>query len=90
MDETSGRGHREKKPTEKLKEQVSGRFDKLEDEKPVILPTYIAPDDSKFLQDQREVPKIYDHTKIAPNGDKIDFFSLGTQYVYVSGLLELC
>jgi hypothetical protein len=81
MDESSGRGHREKKPSEKLKEQVTGKIEKLDDEKPVILPTYIAPNDPKFLQEQKEVPKIYDHTKIAPNGDKIEFFTLGTQYV---------
>ncbi|OQV07921.1 hypothetical protein CLAIMM_12275 [Cladophialophora immunda] len=78
MDESSGRGHREKKPSEKLKEQVSAKIDRIEDEKPVALPTYIAPNDSKFLQDQKEVPKIFDHSKIAPNGDKTDFYTLGT------------
>ncbi|KAL2397097.1 hypothetical protein ABEF95_000496 [Exophiala dermatitidis] len=78
MDESSGRGHREKKPTDKVKEQVSSKIDKIEDDKVVILPTYIAPNDPKFFQEQKEVPKIYDHTKIAPNGDKIDFYSLGT------------
>lgn len=80
MDESSGRGHREKKPTDKVKEQASSKIDKIEDDKVVILPTYIAPNDPKFFQEQKEVPKIYDHTKIAPNGDKIDFYSLGTQY----------
>jgi hypothetical protein len=80
MDESSGRGHREKKPSEKVKEQVSGKIDKIEDERPVVLPTYIAPNDPKFLQDQKEIPKFLDHTKIAPNGDKIDFCTLGTQY----------
>ncbi len=84
MDETSGRGHREKKPSEKLKEQVSGKIDKIEDEKLVVLPTYIAPNDPKFLQDQKEIPKFLDHTKIAPNGDKIEFYTLGTQYVSIS------
>lgn len=80
MDESSGRGHREKKPSEKVKEQVSGKIEKIEDDKSVVLPTYIAPNDSKFLQDQKEVPKIYDHTKISPDGTKIDFYSLGQQY----------
>lgn len=79
MDESAGRGHREKKPSEKVKEQVSSKIDRVEDEKTIALPTYVAPNDPKFLQDQKEVPKIYDHTKIAANGDKIDFFSLGTQ-----------
>jgi hypothetical protein len=79
MDETSGRGHREKKPSEKLKEQVTSKIDKIEDEKSIVLPTYIAPNDPKFFQDQKEVPKIHDHTKRALNEEKIDFYSLGTQ-----------
>jgi hypothetical protein len=79
MDESSGRGHREKKPSEKLKELVTAKIDKIEDEKPVVLPTYVAPNDPKFLQDQKEIPKFLDHTKIAPNGDKIEFITLGTQ-----------
>ncbi|KIW66963.1 hypothetical protein PV04_06243 [Phialophora macrospora] len=78
MDESSGRGHREKKPSEKVKEQVSGKIDRIEDERPVVLPTYIAPNDPKFLQDQKEIPKFLDHTKVSPNGDKIDFCTLGT------------
>lgn len=81
MDEISGRGHREKKPSEKVKEQVSGKIDKIEDERAVVLPTYIAPNDPKFLSDQRELPKFLDHTKIGPDGQKIDFYILGTQYV---------
>jgi hypothetical protein len=80
MDETSGRGHREKKPSEKLKEQVVAKIDKIEDDKTIVLPTYIAPNDPKFLQSQKEIPKILDHSKIAPNGDAIEFYNLGTQY----------
>ena len=80
MDETTGRGHRQKIPSEKLKEQVGGKVEKMDDDKLVILPTYIAPNDTKFLQDQRELGKIYDHTKVGPNGEKTDFFQLGTQY----------
>lgn len=59
---------------------MSGKIEKIEDDKSVVLPTYIAPNDSKFLQDQKEVPKIYDHTKISPDGTQIDFYSLGQQY----------
>jgi len=84
MDESSGRGHREKKPSEKVKEQVTGKADRIEDEKTVILPTYIAPNDPKFFQEQKEVPKIYDHSKIGPHGEKTDFYALGTQYEPVS------
>lgn len=82
MEETAGRGHREKKPSEKIKEQVTAKIDKIEDEKPVVLPTYIAPNDPKFLQDQKEITKIPDHVKIGQSGEKIEFFSLGTQYVH--------
>ncbi|KAL6248764.1 transcription factor, contains a PHD finger motif [Rhinocladiella similis] len=79
MDESSGRGHREKKPSEKVKEQVSSKIERVEDEdKSIVLPTYIAPNDPKFFQDQKEVPKIYDHTKRAADGERIDFYSLGT------------
>lgn len=78
-DETAGRGHREKKPSEKIKEQVTSKIDRLEDEKSVVLPTYIAPNDPKFFQEQKELGKVYDHTKKAPNGDEVAFYSLGTQ-----------
>ena len=77
MDEATGRGHRQKIPTDKVKE-VNGKIEKLEDEKPVVLPTYIAPNDTKFLQDQKELSKIYDHSKVGSNGERIDFFQLGT------------
>ena len=81
MDESSGRGHREKKPSEKVKELVSAKIDRIDDdERSIALPTYVAPNDPKFVQEQKEVPKIYDHTKIAANGEKIEFYSLGTQY----------
>ena len=82
MEESSGRGHREKKPSEKVKELVSPKVDRIEDDKPVALPTYVAPNDPKFIQDQKEVPKIYDHAKFTVDGQKVEFYSLGTQYVY--------
>jgi hypothetical protein len=79
MDETTGRGHRQKIPSEKIKELVGGKVDKIEDDKPVLLPTYIAPNDPKFFHEQRELGKIYDHTKVGANGEKTDFYQLGTQ-----------
>jgi COMPASS component BRE2 len=79
MDDLSvGRGHREKKPSEKVKEQVGSKIDKIEDTSTIVLPTYIAPNDPKFLADQKELPKIFDHSKVVPNGERIDFFTLGT------------
>ena len=78
MDEATGRGHRQKIPTDKVKEHVGGKIEKMEDERPVILPTYIAPNDTKFLSDQKELGKIYDHSKLGSNGERIDFFQLGT------------
>lgn len=81
MDDSSGRGHREKKPSEKVKEQTGGKTDRVEDDKPVVLPTYVAHNDPKFMQEQKELPKFHDHTKIGANGEKIEFYSLGTQYV---------
>ena len=78
MDEATGRGHRQKIPSEKVKEHVNGKVEKIEDDKMVVLPTYIAPNDPKFLQDQKELGKIYDHSKVGASGAKIDFFQLGT------------
>jgi COMPASS component BRE2 len=78
MDETTGRGHRQKIPTDKVKEHVGGKIEPLDDEKVVVLPTYIAPNDPKFLQDQKELGKLYDHSKIGANGQRVDFFQLGT------------
>lgn len=79
MDETTGRGHRQKIPSEKLKEQVGGRIERLEDDKQIVIPTYIAPNDPKFFLEQRELGKIYDHTKIGPDGERTDLYQLGTQ-----------
>ncbi|RMD39795.1 hypothetical protein DV735_g5335, partial [Chaetothyriales sp. CBS 134920] len=78
MDETTGRGHRQKIPSEKVKELVGGKIEKVEDDKLVVIPPYIAPDDPKFCQEQRELGKIYDHTKIGPNAEKTEFYQLGT------------
>jgi COMPASS component BRE2 len=77
MDETTGRGHRQKIPTDKAKD-VSGKVDKTDDERPVVLPSYVAPNDPKFLQDQKELSKIYDHSKLGATGERIDFYQLGT------------
>lgn len=79
MDETSGRGHREKIPSAKLKEQAGGVAGSDKVERRIHLPIYIAQRDPRFEQEQEEIKKIYDHTKIGPNGEKHDFYALGAQ-----------
>lgn len=80
MEESSGRGHREKIPSAKVKEQVHKSLDKVDfSASKFVLPTYIAAKDPRFEQEQKEIPKSYDHTKIGPNGEKTDFYTLGNQ-----------
>lgn len=80
-DAFAGRGRREKIPSAKIKEQVTGRNDKVEEEKRVTLPTYVAANDPKFFLDQKEISKSYDHTKILPSGEKVDFYTLSGTHV---------
>ena len=77
MDEGTGRGHRQKIPSEKLKDTVNGKIDKVDHDEKAILPAYVAPNDPKFFQDQKEVSKQYDHTKTGANDERIDFYQLG-------------
>jgi len=80
MDELSGgRGHREKIPSAKLKEQAGAAVNLDKTDKRVHIPLYIALRDSRFEQEQEEVKKVFDHTKIGPNGEKYDFYTLGSQ-----------
>lgn len=81
MDEpVAGRGHREKIPSAKLKEQTI-KPEKVEDEKRVILPTYIAHNDPRFCLEQKELSKTLDHVKILPDGTKVEYYALGNQCV---------
>lgn len=79
MEETAGRGHREKIPSAKLKEQVGGPVVYDKNEKRIHLPVYIAQRDSKLEQEQDELKKSYDHTKLGANGQRYDFYTLGNQ-----------
>jgi hypothetical protein len=79
MDLSSGRGQREKKPTEKVKETT------VKKEEPVISqlvpPKYKLPEpDPKWLEEPKEIPKTFDHTKINKvTGERFDFYKLGPQ-----------
>lgn len=81
MEEVSGgRGHREKIPSAKLKEQAGAAVSHIDKtDRRLHLPVYIAQRDPKLEQEQEELKKTYDHTKIGPNGEKYDFYTLGHQ-----------
>lgn len=83
MDEVSGgRGHREKIPSAKLKELTGTTvvsIDKSKQDHRTFLPVYVPHRDPKFEQEQDEVKKIFDHTKISADGQRYDFYSLGPQ-----------
>ncbi|KAK5092909.1 transcription factor, contains a PHD finger motif [Exophiala xenobiotica] len=78
---TSGRGHREKIPSAKLKEQAGAAVSNIDKSKPVdnkiFLPVYIVHRDPKLEAEQEELKKNYDHSKTGPNGEKHDFYTLG-------------
>lgn len=83
MDEVSGgRGHREKIPSAKLKDQAGSAvnsIDKSKADNRIFLPVYIVHRDPKLEQEQEELKKTYDHTKIGPDGERYDFYTLGHQ-----------
>jgi COMPASS component BRE2 len=81
MDDSTlaGRGHRQKIPTDKVREHVPGaKTEKSDENNKVIIPTYIAPNDAKLLLDPPELTKLYDHSKVGIDGERIEFFQLGT------------
>ena len=88
MDEVSGgRGHREKIPSAKLKEQAGAavsHIDKTKTDHRTFLPVYIVHRDPKFEAEQEEIKKSHDHTKIGPNGEKHEFYVLGPQYAILT------
>ncbi|ETN46763.1 uncharacterized protein HMPREF1541_00952 [Cyphellophora europaea CBS 101466] len=80
MDEVAGgRGQRVKFPSDRVREQgAGGKIEKIEAEKQVVIPPWLPPNDPKFFLDAAELPKLYDHSKVSANGDKTDFYQLGT------------
>ena len=76
---TSGRGQREKKPTEKVKDTTVKKDDPVSDQ--LVPPKYKLPEhDSKWFEQPKEITKVFDHTKINDKtGEKFDFYKLGPQ-----------
>lgn len=77
---SAGRGHREKIPSAKLKEQAGttiSNIDKSKTDNKIFLPVYIVHQDTRLEQEQEELKKNFDHTKIGANGEKYDFYTLG-------------
>lgn len=79
-DPSSGRGQREKKPTEKVKDTTVKKEEHVSDQQ-LVPPKYKLPEhDSKWFEKPREIAKIFDHTKInEKTGEKFDFYKLGPQ-----------
>jgi hypothetical protein len=79
MESTAGRGQREKKPSEKIKELHGKKPDTpAEDPNRAYPPVYTA-DHVAISADVKEIEKIYQHTKITETGEKYEFYSLGNQ-----------
>ncbi len=76
---SSGRGQREKKPTEKVKDTTAKKEEPVSDQ--LVPPKYKLPEhDSKWFELPKEIPKTFHHTKInQKTGEKFDFYKLGPQ-----------
>jgi hypothetical protein len=76
---SSGRGQREKKPTEKVKDTAVKKEEPASDQ--LVPPKYKLPEyDPKWFEQPREIPKVFDHTKVnVETGEKVDFYKLGPQ-----------
>jgi hypothetical protein len=75
----SGRGQREKKPTEKVKDTTAKKEEPVSDQ--LLPPKYKLPEyDPKWFEQPKEVAKIFDHTKVnEATGEKFEFYKLGPQ-----------
>jgi hypothetical protein len=80
MDTTvAGRGQREKKPSEKIKESVGKKLDNtIEDPDRKYPPLYTA-DHVKASAEVKAIEQIFSHTKVTATGEKYDMYSLGNQ-----------
>lgn len=81
MDLSSGRGQREKKPTEKVKDTSVKKDEPTSGQ--LVPPKYKLPEhDPKWFEKPKEIPKTFHHTKInEKTGEKFDFYRLGPQWV---------
>jgi hypothetical protein len=79
VDASSGRGQREKKPTEKVKDTAVKKDEPASGQ--LVPPKYRLPEhDVKWFEQPKEIPKIFDHTKTSKkSGEKFDFYKLGPQ-----------
>ncbi|KAF7509210.1 hypothetical protein GJ744_008270 [Endocarpon pusillum] len=77
MDPSSGRGQREKKPTEKVKDTSVKKDEPISGQ--LVPPKYKLPEpDPKWFERPKEIPKTFHHTKInEKTGEKFDFYRLG-------------
>lgn len=75
----AGRGQREKKPTEKVKDTTAKKEEPVSGQ--LVPPKYKLPDpDPKWFEKPKEIVKIFHHTKInEKTGEKFDFYKLGPQ-----------
>ena len=79
MDSAAGRGQREKKPSEKIKELIGKKPDAFADDPERKYPPVYFADHVVVSADVKEVEKIYSHTKVTVEGKPIDIYSLGSQ-----------
>ena len=76
---TAGRGQREKKPSEKVKETIGKKIELYKEDITRKQPPVYNADHVKASAEVKEVEKFYHHTKITATGDKYDFYQLGSQ-----------
>ncbi len=76
---TAGRGQREKKPSEKIKEAIGKKIDTIGDNSDRKNPPIYFADHVKASAEVKEIEKIYNHTKVTATGESYDFYQLGGQ-----------
>lgn len=81
---SSGRGQRERKPTEKAKDTSIKKKEVVEIADQLVPPKYKLPEhDVKWFDQPKAVQKYFDHTKRdRRTGETFDFYKLGPQSVH--------
>ena len=77
--DSAGRGQREKKPSEKVKELTGKKPDTSAEDPDRKYPPVYAADHVVVSADVKEVEKFYQQTKVTATGEKYDFYTLGNQ-----------